>query len=102
MHHRQVLQGCHRPGVTERFPQLPDAVLEHRVGDEGRGPYGFEELLLGDELTAMLDTVLQHSERLRPEADLGHSVPQGLIRRVQPEFGEARLFDAHYDNITAT
>ena len=46
-----------------------------------------EQLLLGDELTAVLDQVLQHRERLRPQGDGLLALPQPLVRRIEPESG---------------
>ena len=89
--------------VFECFAKLPDTVFQNGVGDERRRPHGVEKLLLGDELTAVFDEVLQHRERLRPQGDGLFAPPQPLIRRIEPKAAERHLLARlHYRNMTAT
>ena len=67
------------------------------------GHTAVEQLLLGDELTAVLDQVLQHRERLGPQGDGLLAPPQTLVRRIEPKAAERHLITRlHYRNMTAT
>src|SRR5262249_50510071 len=76
--------------VVERAADLEDGHLEHAVADMGVRPAGAQQLLLRDQLSAVLDQAAQYRERLRGEGD--HLVPtqEPLGREIQPETLQAQ------------
>src|SRR5262249_2246971 len=67
---RHRLDEARRRGVVpERSADLVDADLEHGLGHVRVAPSGAEQLLLPDELPAVLEEASQDGERLRRERD---------------------------------
>ena len=89
--------------VVHRLAKLPDAGLEHRIADVGRGPDAVEQLLLGHQLARVLDEKPQDGKRLRPQRDPLRAFPQAFIRQVETKSTECDLVGwLHHGNITAT
>ncbi len=89
--------------VAHRLAKLPDAGLEHRIADVGRGPDAVEQLLLGHQLARVLDEKPQDGKRLRPQRDPLRAFPQAFIRQVETKSTECDLVGwLHHGNITAT
>jgi hypothetical protein len=77
--------------ITESFPDLTDADLEHRVPHHGLGPHALEQDVLGDELTVTLDETLQDGKGLRRQAHRLRASPQTGIVQIEPKRRETKL-----------
>jgi hypothetical protein len=77
--------------IAQRVPQFADAHFEHDVADVSFRPHGAEHLLLGHQLTGVLQQIQQHGKTLLPQRNDPGPAPQQLINPVEAAVEEADL-----------
>ena len=83
-------EGRRRRIVTERATNLQDDHLENTVGDVGLSPPRSQQLLLGDQLPAVLDQPAQDTERLRGKGHHLATAQQLLGSEIQTKLTETQ------------
>jgi hypothetical protein len=72
------------PGiVVERVSQLTNCDFQDCIGNESFRPDGGEKIFFGDEMSGMLDELIEYGISLGPELDYFRSAPQTLVGPVQ-------------------
>src|SRR5262249_29882439 len=71
--------------ITEYLAYSQDVLLHDLGVDDGVGPQGFENLVLGDEPLVAVDEIAEQVESLRRQGDALVSAPQALVGRVESE-----------------
>jgi len=75
--------------IVERRAECVDGECQARLADSHGRPNRVEQLVLGHELTGVLDKVAQDIERFRCQRDTIVATPQHRIRGVEAKLPEA-------------
>ncbi len=77
--------------VAEHFAQFGDGAGQHVFGDEGAGPHGGEQLLLGDDFMRVLGEALEHLHNFGLHAR-GAAVPGDAVElRLNRPAADAKI-----------
>ena len=77
--------------ITERAPDLEEALRQRIVGDGRLRPDGVDELALGDQAAVALDEIREHLERLAAQRHLPGALPQEAAVQIEHEVAEPVL-----------